>query len=81
MKIMCKHVWFDQDTTKVVKHVTCLAQAHKVCKITVTQFNSKINYQVPLSAVNNKVALEFKWTAGPEDRPRWAYTAWNPHIL
>ena len=47
----------------------------------VTQFNSKINYQAPLSAVNNKVALEFKWTAGPEDRPRWAYTAWNPHIL
>ena len=32
---MCKHVWFDQDTTKVVKHVTCLAQAHKVCKIMV----------------------------------------------
>ena len=37
MKSMCKHVWFDQDTTKVVKHVTCLAQAHQVCKITKKQ--------------------------------------------
>ena len=36
MKSMCRHVWFDQDTTKVVKHVTCLAQAHQVCKITLS---------------------------------------------
>ena len=46
----------------------------------VSQFNSKISYQAPLSALNNKAALKFEWTASPEGRPRWSYAAWNPHM-
>ena len=41
-----------------------------------TQFDCKVIWQVPSSAVDPKTPLKFLWTAKEQDRPIWSYTAW-----
>ena len=38
-----------------------------------TQFNERVSYEAPASAINSQVFLSFKWTAKETDRPAWAY--------
>ena len=38
-----------------------------------TQFNERVSYEAPASAINSQVFLSFKWTAREMDRPTWAY--------
>ena len=38
-----------------------------------TQFNERVSYEAPASALNAQVFLSFKWTAREMDRPNWAY--------
>ena len=38
-----------------------------------TQFNERVSYEAPASAINSQVFLSFKWTAKEMDRPAWAY--------
>ena len=37
-----------------------------------TQFNERVSYEAPASALNAQVCLSFRWTAREIDRPNWS---------
>ena len=37
-----------------------------------TQFDHRVSYEAPASAVSTQTCLSFRWTANEADRPPWA---------
>ena len=67
---MCVHIQVPSDYTVDGIHENVTLRRSDFC---LTQFNERVSYEAPASALNSQVFLSFKWTAREMDRPTCAY--------